>query len=303
MPASVKESSPILDHYDGDRLLLSELTAFGYDRHARSSVHLHPHAHRHSYEVCYLIRGSVEWWVGPEVHQLRRGDVYVTAPGEQHGGVDSMMHPCELYFFQLRLLRHGTLPGLDAQQTRLIRRGLDTLQQRCFPGSATILHALRRMHLAHQAPTPRGRIDARAALHEILITLLDDHDRATGSQAPGGRSEAVRQAMRWMDAHLTEPFHISKVAGVVGLGISRFHEKFVAEVGFAPGEYRTRRRVALARQRLAHTQQPVTRIGLDVGFSSSQYFATVFKRIVGLTPAAYRATHKVSDDRQPDAMV
>lgn len=34
---------------------------------------------------------------------------------------------------------------------------------------------------------------------------------------------------------------------------------------------------------------PLTEIGLRLEFSSSQYFATAFKRVTGQTPRAYRA--------------
>ena len=33
----------------------------------------------------------------------------------------------------------------------------------------------------------------------------------------------------------------------------------------------------------------ITELALSLGFSSSQYFATVFKQQVGLTPGAYRS--------------
>jgi AraC-like DNA-binding protein len=49
-----------------------------------------------------------------------------------------------------------------------------------------------------------------------------------------------------------------------------------------------RRRIYRAKYLLREPDRPITAIALDLGFSSSQYFATVFKKLVGLTPGEYR---------------
>jgi AraC-like DNA-binding protein len=46
--------------------------------------------------------------------------------------------------------------------------------------------------------------------------------------------------------------------------------------------------VARAAELLRTTRRSVTDIAFDVGFSSSQYFATVFRRYTTLSPAEYR---------------
>jgi hypothetical protein len=47
-------------------------------------------------------------------------------------------------------------------------------------------------------------------------------------------------------------------------------------------------RIAVAEKRLALRRDSVTEIALELGFSSSQYFATVFKRFTGMTPGGSR---------------
>jgi AraC family L-rhamnose operon regulatory protein RhaS len=43
-----------------------------------------------------------------------------------------------------------------------------------------------------------------------------------------------------------------------------------------------------AREIRENPERPITRIALDCGFNSSQYFATVFGRRFKMTPSAYR---------------
>jgi AraC family L-rhamnose operon regulatory protein RhaS len=275
----------LLDHYTGKWLVLPELVHFGWDRHRRSIARLKPHAHDRAWEVCYLVRGSVEWWCGREVHQVNRGDLYLTRPGEQHGGVDSMMHPCELYFFQIRFPTRGAMPGLTAAQTRAMVRAFDAIRTRRFAASPGILDAFRTIHAAHRRRTTLGVVTARAALHHILVTVPADHDRAVAARS-SMHSQRIDAAMTWMDEHSDWP--IEQVAAAVNLGVSRFHQLFVQETGFTPHDYRIRRKVAQARHLLRTTDRSVTDIAFALDFSSSQYFATVFKKLTGLTPQTYR---------------
>jgi AraC-like DNA-binding protein len=54
--------------------------------------------------------------------------------------------------------------------------------------------------------------------------------------------------------------------------------------GIPPAEYALRLRIAEARRRLVESGATVTQVATDLGFSSSQYFATSFKRLMNMTP-------------------
>ncbi len=73
------------------------------------------------------------------------------------------------------------------------------------------------------------------------------------------------------------------------LGVSRsrgydiFHETF----GINPKEYILRKKIDLAKQML-RKEMAITTIAFDLGFSSSQSFATVFKKLTCSTPSSFR---------------
>ena len=84
--------------YEGRGLLLPELVHLGHQV-SRSVVatSLAAHSHR-GYELCLLVRGEVYWWAGPDLYRVGAGQWYLTRPGETHGGIDDVLHPCELYW-------------------------------------------------------------------------------------------------------------------------------------------------------------------------------------------------------------
>jgi AraC family L-rhamnose operon regulatory protein RhaS len=74
-----------------------------------------------------------------------------------------------------------------------------------------------------------------------------------------------------------------------GLSASHFAEVFRRETGRTPLEYLTSARIEEATRRLLERPEAsVTRIASELGFSSSQYFSTVFRRHVGCTPGEWR---------------
>ena len=70
--------------------------------------------------------------------------------------------------------------------------------------------------------------------------------------------------------------------------------RFKAETGYTLHEYLIHRRVEEAHRRLSSTDEDITNIAHNLGFSSSQYFATVFRRETGMTPGEYRDSHRKS---------
>ncbi len=76
------------------------------------------------------------------------------------------------------------------------------------------------------------------------------------------------------------------------MGMSPFY--FSRQVKAATGktflEFLTDYRIQRAKQRLESTELPISEVGRAVGYPDSNYFGKVFKRAVGCTPSAYRAS-------------
>jgi AraC-like DNA-binding protein len=70
-----------------------------------------------------------------------------------------------------------------------------------------------------------------------------------------------------------------------------FAAQFKAATGIRPHEYLLRRRIERAKELLAGSHTPLVEIALEVGFKTQAHFTTVFARIVGETPNAWRREH------------
>ncbi len=87
--------------------------------------------------------------------------------------------------------------------------------------------------------------------------------------------------------HFSEPLTLEQVAAAAGLG--RFHllRAFARRFGLTPHAWLLRRRVNHAKTLLRAGVAPAEAI-LASGFADQSHLGLHFRRLVGLTPAAYR---------------
>jgi AraC-like DNA-binding protein len=272
----------------GDDVLLSEVGHVGWCA-PRSAGTYGLNAHRHQgWELCWLRRGAVDWWAGTDVHHVPAGHCYVTQPGELHGGVHSRLTPCDLCWLELSLPRRERWPGLDIATTRMLTHRLRELPHRVFPGSellSTLWMALLAEHRRNDTDSP---LAARGILHQLLAEMLRC-SQAHAVTEPSPSPEIAQSIARALE-RLTEGIGVPGMARAAGLSPSRFHARFLDEVGEPPADWLRRRRIDQAKRLLVTSEHPITELALSLGFPSSQYFATMFKRYVGLTPREYRSS-------------
>jgi AraC family transcriptional regulator len=98
----------------------------------------------------------------------------------------------------------------------------------------------------------------------------------------------LKRATDYIEAHLTEPVSLADFASASGLSRMYFAAQFRAATGFRPHEYLLRRRIERAQELLVRSDLTITDIAYSVGFQTQSHFTTVFNRLVGQTPRAWR---------------
>ena len=84
------------------------------------------------------------------------------------------------------------------------------------------------------------------------------------------------------------PLTIDAVAREAAMSPFQFIRQFHALFGETPHQFRIQARLDRARLLLATGDHSVTRVCMDVGFSSLGSFSDLFARRVGMPPSAYR---------------
>jgi len=98
----------------------------------------------------------------------------------------------------------------------------------------------------------------------------------------------LRRVTELMAAHLEEEFSLVRLAREADMSEFHFSRLFKRTTGLTPSQYFIHLRMEKARRLLRETNQSVTEIGLDVGYTSPSHFAQIFRREVGISPSEYR---------------
>jgi AraC-like DNA-binding protein len=93
---------------------------------------------------------------------------------------------------------------------------------------------------------------------------------------------------RYLRENLSRPYCLTELARHLDRAPGYVCSHFSRMTGATIGEHLNHLRVQAACERLRQTDEPITRIALDLGFSSPQHFSAVFKREMHVTPRWYR---------------
>lgn len=135
-------------------------------------------------------------------------------------------------------------------------------------------------------------IYAEAITTQMAVLLARYHAGGARESArvPGGMAPNVRRrVLDYIEANLEHDISLADLARVAGLAPSHFSHSFRATFACAPYQYVLRQRAHRARQLLEANRMPLAEVALAAGFANQAHLTTLFKRVVGVTPAAYRA--------------
>ena len=117
-------------------------------------------------------------------------------------------------------------------------------------------------------------------------------DRAGFAKAPRAPIDfRVRKSLRLLDDGLAQGIELDSVARDAGLSRPHFYKLFRENIGITPALYANTMRVERALDRLTGSQDSVTDIGFELGFSSQSHFTHFF------AAQCRHCAHPVSDHR------
>ncbi|MEP9361948.1 AraC family transcriptional regulator [Nocardioides sp. CN2-186] len=126
---------------------------------------------------------------------------------------------------------------------------------------------------------------------EVRLTLVVDglRQRLAGATAPAGVRRDPQLAHRLrdlIDDAVVEGVSLPVAAGVLGAHPTHLVRAFGAEFGIPPHRYLTGRRLDRARRMLLAGERAAD-VAVAVGFHDQAHLTRHFRRLLGVTPAAY----------------
>ncbi|HVJ90213.1 MAG TPA: AraC family transcriptional regulator [Labilithrix sp.] len=268
--------------------------------------------------IHYHVMTSGSCWagqIGEPAVRLEEGDIIVFPQGDAHvlGSAAGMRGPDELSVHERAALERLPISidqGGSGRDPVHVICGFLACDARPFNPLLTalprLLHVKRRdgadadmldyfMSTAlAEARSPRaGGEVVLARLSELMfVEVVRRYVGSLDPQCPGWlsglRDEIVGRALAALHARPSSPWTLEELAREAGASRSALAERFVDYVGVPPMQYLAQWRMQLAASLLAGPTT-IAQIASDVGYGSEAAFSRAFKKIVGVSPATWRA--------------
>jgi len=284
-PTLLTEKRRIL--LDLSKIGFPEIPLLGAYNLSAAAAGLQEHSHPGTVEICYLKKGEQVYTIDGQDYLLKGNDVFITYPGERHGTGDNPEGKGMLYWMQVKIpTAPNTFLGLTRKEAKPLLHRLEHFPARHFRGSRKLQRLFENIVERYEGARtkPLDRLFIAAALIEWLLLVIEQ----SGHPEERKLTPDIEQVIRLMNQDLEENRSMDDYAAAIHLSSSRFKSKFKEQVGVPPGEYCLRCKIEEAKTRLKNSKTSITDIAYDLGFSSSQYFATTFRRFENQSPKAYR---------------
>lgn len=126
--------------------------------------------------------------------------------------------------------------------------------------------------------------DTEAWLEELVYQLFAEKEKNRNY----GFSPNIRMALYFMQKNYGRNISVLEIAEACNLSESYLRKCFKQETGGNIVDYLTNIRIAKAKELLKDQNCKVIEVYHKVGFTSSQYFSNVFKKITGHSPSEYK---------------
>ena len=252
---------------------------------------------RHDYfEIAFLSSGEVVWQIQDHFVIQGRGDLFVMGSPKYHRVTErSSTHASmESLFFHPDLFRsQGSREDSEyLSPFRIHNPGFIHVIPHSSDVPGEVRDLMERIRRESPAQSDRARLCQKTYVKMIMVLLLN-HYASDLKVVPlfDRRQQALERfspLFSFLDENFRDPITPADAASVVKMSPSHFRRAFKQVTGQSFVLYLNHFRVAKAQDLLATTEQPISEIGLEVGFCDQSYFGLIFRRITSLTPRQYR---------------
>lgn len=245
------------------------------NRRKTSQTHFH-----YQHELYYLIQGETKYLVGDDIYHLRPGD-FIFVPREVIHKTDSescLQNERILLSFSDDVFNWETRNVLD----EISRIKLIHIPREALPSAEELL---KKIQTEFEENAPYRDTLTRLYILELLTLLCR---LRTDVIPPKSDSERmIGEVADYIRSHYWQDLPLRDLGQQFALSESCLSRKFKAITGMGINEYITNVRIHNAEKLLSTGNYTVTQVAEKCGYSDSNYFASVFKKIKGVTPLKY----------------
>ena len=244
--------------------------------------------HRIDFHVVMLFSGGpVTHMIDFAEYEVSAGDLLWIRPGQVHRFART-----DRYHGTVLTMQPGFLPRAIVEATGLYRYDLPPLLRPDADQLTALEHSLAQLEREYVDATTLPLSLHTSVLRHSLTAFLLRLAHLAASSAEAAREQTDTTFTLFRDAvekDFATNHSVSAYADALGYSRRTLVRAVRAATGETPKGFIDKRVVLEAKRLLAHTDMPIGRIGVAVGFPDAANFSKYFHQHTGATPVAFRA--------------
>lgn len=263
----------------------------------QSDVELHDH---NFFELAYITGGSAWQNLAGKKERVKIGDYFIIDYGAVHSyqecnnftlinclflpeAIDDVLEGCRSLDEMLRICMIRYYRKAFAQEKTANRIFHDE--------DGRVLKLLRVLQMEYSKKEFGWKEIFRSRLKEILIlmmrsTILQHSD--FDSDKIANEDEMISDLVRYLHKNGKERAVLTNYCQTHHYSLSYISRRFRQETGMTVLQYLQKIRIDQSCALLAGSKLPIAEVAQAVGYEDAKYFSEIFKRMLGMTPGAYR---------------
>lgn len=242
------------------------------------------HYHSNIVEFHCLVKGRRIAHVDGRNYAITGGECFITFPFEPHSTGNYPLVPCEFYSFQIDVKAQRLL-GLGQKLSAYLADQLQHLSHRHYRLTNNDLQNLK---TSFDRIALGGKDNTYLSLQYLNCFLFNVKNlEPIYEERRPQISPYIQKSLEYIEQHFKDAIPLSILANISGYSLSSFKVKFKDVIGITPAEYITLQKIEYAKKILSEPSQSITDLAFDLGFSSSNYFCSVFKKYTNIAPSQY----------------
>lgn len=243
------------------------------------------HRHTSICEMLLIYQGEGYYHVEGETYPLSKGSVIFYNQGDLHEVIASTEKEIGSFCIGITNLRRK---GMGYNQ--LIKK-----EEACVKQANeffSVLYTMCEQMYQLEGTTKEGRIASQLLCASfIAMTCQMESFSMVAAQKTEDELNVLR-IKNYLNQNFMYEISLEAVAEKLGYSVTYISHVFKKATGRTPIQYVIRRRIGHAQTLLISTNYSATQIAGMVGYDNTNYFSTLFSKIVGMSPTKYREFYK-----------
>lgn len=239
------------------------------------------HSHQSLCEILLVYRGFGYYTVGKQCYSIQAGDILFYNQGELHEVRSMSDAEIGTYCIGLTGLQMPGLPG-----NHIIPQGSAPVRDSGARFSFLLQMCEQAYQLLERDVYAKAAAQCLAASFVLLACQIETEQM---QQLYSEQDNEIAGRIRdYIDQHFTEPLTLKIIAVEFRCSEAYVSHVFKKITGFSPIQYVIRRRIGMAQTYLISSDYTAAQIATLVGYDNTNYFNTIFTKVVGLPPIRYK---------------